>query len=369
MLISICIPQYNRSRYLLAVLESIRIQDHPEVEVVISDDCSTDDSLEVIPKYIAGVQGTTHVRFNYIRQPKNLGYDGNLRAALGAGQGEYLFALGNDDALPDKDTLSKLAGVLAQLNYPDVSFTNFHLYGKPGDVHRRARTTGVIGAGPEVALKTFRSFSFVGGLVMKRAAFKQHNTGKYDGSVYVQIYLAARTIASGGTLASISESMVAKDVSFPGEEVNSYLDTLAQKNRTFHRELGGLDQVGRVGCDAILPYVPSASRQRFILKIYAQLLLLTYPYWLLNYRKHRVYRAAVNLALGCFPPNLIKIPDVSLFVHLCLIALFAGSTTVGLLVPVGLLGRMARWTSYLSKRFQSRPASVLKTGAELPASW
>jgi len=368
MLISICIPQYNRSRYLLAVLESIRIQDYPDVEVVISDDCSTDDSLEVIPKYIAEVQDTTHVRFNYIRQPKNLGYDGNLRAALGAGQGEYLFVLGNDDALPNKDTLSKLVDVLAELNYPDVAFTNFQPFGKPGEVQPRAKDTAVIGSEPEVALKTVRSFSFVGGLVIKSAAFKQHNTDKYDGSVYVQIYLAARTIASGGSAASISESMVAKDVSFPGEEVNSYLDTLAQNNRTLHRELGGLDQVGRVGCDAILPYVPSGSRQSYILKIYAQLLLLTYPYWLLNYRRNGVYRAAVNLALGCSPSNLIKVPDVALFVRLCLLVLFAAATAIGLIVPLRFLGRMASWTQYLFQRFQSRHTSVLETGAELSAS-
>ena len=78
MLISVCIPHYNRSRYLLAVLDSIRVQDHPEVEVIISDDCSTDDSAEVIPKYLASVEGSTQVRFKYMRQPKNLGYDGNL---------------------------------------------------------------------------------------------------------------------------------------------------------------------------------------------------------------------------------------------------------------------------------------------------
>lgn len=367
MLISVCIPHYNRSRYLLAVLDSIRVQDYPEVEVIISDDCSTDDSAEVIPKYIASIQGSTQVRFNYIRQPKNLGYDGNLRAALGAGQGKYLFVLGNDDALPENDTLSKLAGILAQLNYPDVAFTNFHISGAPNAVERRARSTAVVGSGPEVAVKTFRSFSFVGGFVIKRAAFQQHNTGKYDGSVYVQIYLAARTVASGGTLASISESMVAKDLSFPDEKVNSYLDTLTQNNRTFHRELGGLDQVGRVACDAILPYVPPASRQRYILKIYAQLLLLTYPYWLLNYRENGVYRAAVNLALGCFPLNLIRISDVSLLVYLWLVILYVGATAMGLLVPVRLLRSVAKCVLYFSKR-QSPHGRILKAGVELPAS-
>jgi glycosyltransferase involved in cell wall biosynthesis len=367
MLISVCIPHYNRSRYLLVVLESVRVQDYPEIEVVISDDCSTDDSAEVIPRYLTETQGTTHVRFNYLRQPKNLGYDGNLRAALESARGEYLFVLGNDDALPEGNTLSKLAGILAQLNYPDVSFTNFHLYGRPDEVVRRAKSTAVIGSGPEIALKTFRSFSFVGGLVIKRSAFKKHNTGKHDGSVYVQIYLAARTIASGGTLATISESMVVKDVTFSGEEVNSYLDQLAQNNRRLHAELGGLDQVGLLGCDAILPYVPSGSRQRYLLKLYAQLLLLTYPYWLLNYRKNRVYRAAVNLALGCFPGNLVKTADMALHVRLCLIVLYAGSTIVGLLVPVSLLGLMARWISRFSLSFQPPSGNLMKTEVEQPA--
>jgi glycosyltransferase involved in cell wall biosynthesis len=368
MMISVCIPQYNRSRYLLAVLESIRVQDYPEVEVVISDDCSTDDSLEAIPKYIAAAKSTTHVRFNYIRQPKNLGYDGNLRAALNAGEGEYLFVLGNDDALPAKDTLSKLAAILTQLNYPDVSFTNFHLFAQPNDVQRRARTTAVLGSGPDVAVQNFRAFSFVGGLAIKRAVFREHNTADYDGSVYVQMFLGARTIAAGGTVAAISESLVAKDVTFPDEIVNSYLDTLKQNNRTLHREFGGLDEVARVGCEAILPYVAARSRQRYILKIYSQLLLLTYPYWLLNYRRNGAYRAAVNLALGCFPPNLIRISGVSAVVYLCLIILYAGSTVVGLLVPVRLLGRIATWISSFSKRSQSRPEGILKTAGELPAS-
>lgn len=368
MLISVCIPQYNRSRYLLAVLESIRIQDYAEVEVVISDDCSTDDSLEAIPKYIAATESTTHVRFKYIRQPKNLGYDGNLRAALAAGQGEYLFVLGNDDALAEKDSLSKLAAILTQLNYPDVSFTNFHLFGQPNDVQRRARTTAMLGSGPDIAVQNFRAFSFVGGLAIKRTVFSEHNTADYDGSVYVQMYLAARTIAAGGTVAAISESLVAKDVTFPDQTVNSYLDTLARDDRTLHREFGGLDQVGRVGCEAILPYVPARFRQRYILRIYAQLLLLTYPYWLLNYRKNGSYRAAVNLALGCFPPNLVRISGVSAVVYLCLIVLYAGSTLVGLLVPVGLLGKVAAWISSFSKRSQSRPERILKAGGELPAS-
>lgn len=368
MLISVCIPHYNRSRYLLAVLESIRIQDYPNVEVIVSDDCSSDDSLEAIPKYIATVEGTTHVRFSYIRQRKNLGYDGNLRAALAAGQGEYLFVLGNDDALPEETTLSKLAETLESLSFPDISFTNHHDYSRPSDMSRRARTTSVIGSGPDVAVATFRSFSFVGGLAVKRSAFSEHDTDKHDGTVYFQIYLAARIIASGGTVAAIGESMVAKDVSFPGEVVNSYLDTLVENNRILHRHTGGIDQVGIVACDAILPCVAARLRQRYILKIYSRLLLFTYPYWLFNYRKNKSYKAAVNVALGCFPTHLVKVRDVALHVYFRLMIVYVATTIAGLFVPVRMLAKMTGFMSRLSKSVQARSAGANGAKVEIPAN-
>ena len=44
MLISICIPHYNRAEYLIKVLDTIKDQTYKNIEVVISDDCSKDDS-------------------------------------------------------------------------------------------------------------------------------------------------------------------------------------------------------------------------------------------------------------------------------------------------------------------------------------
>lgn len=82
MLISVCIPHFNRSHYLIGVLESIKTQDHQDIEVVISDDCSTDDSGTLIPGYVASLEGNHSIRVRYNRQQKTLGYDGNLRAAL-----------------------------------------------------------------------------------------------------------------------------------------------------------------------------------------------------------------------------------------------------------------------------------------------
>jgi glycosyltransferase involved in cell wall biosynthesis len=350
MLISVCIPHYNRSRYLLAVLDSIRRQDHNEVEVIISDDCSTDDSSDVIPEYLASINGSSNILFTYIRQPKNLGYDGNVRAALGAGHGDYLLILGNDDCLANTHTLSDLASLLKQLNYPDTCYTNFFEYGFPHQVVRRARTTAVLGSGPQVAARTFRSFSFVGGVVFKRAAFEIHNTAKHDGSIYIQVYLASRIVAAGGTLASVSEAIVAKDFKIEGSPANSYMDDLASKNRRICRKTGGLDKFGEVACDAILPYIPRSWRNRYSVLIFGQILLFTYPFWLFTYRQHNAYRAAVNIALGCFPSYLTRHIRRTFYIEVLLTILYLPLTLGGLFFPLVLFRTFKESAFKLSKR-------------------
>jgi glycosyltransferase involved in cell wall biosynthesis len=350
MLISVCIPHYNRSKYLLAVLESIRVQDYPDVEVVISDDCSTDDSQEVIPKYIAAVQGTTHVRFNYIRQPKNLGYDGNLRAALGAARGEYLFVLGNDDCLSNSNALSEFVKSIQHLDFPDVCFTNFYEYGQPDKIIRRAITTSRLGSGPDSATRIFRSFSFVGGLGFKRQAFAAHNTPDYDGSIYVQIYLASRIIAAGGTVAGICLATVAKDFKLEEIGANTYLDILASSNSSVKPQTGGLDQVLKVSCAAILPYA-RAERFRYSVLIIGQILFFTYPFWLFNYREQGVYRAAVNLALGCFPFYLGHKAPIANRVKLLVLPLYIIMTLIGLAMPLSFYSFLKDRALKLSKVF------------------
>ena len=50
-LISVVVPNYNHARYLDQRLQSILNQTYRNIEVIILDDCSIDNSLEVISKY------------------------------------------------------------------------------------------------------------------------------------------------------------------------------------------------------------------------------------------------------------------------------------------------------------------------------
>ena len=350
MLISICIPHYNRSQYLLKVLDTILEQTYKNIEVIISDDCSIDDSHIVIPDYIQQVAASGNaIKFTYIRQQKNLGYDGNLRASLEPGKGEYLFILGNDDALAETNTISMLVEKLQTLNFPEIAFVNHLEYADRSLISRRAQKTQVIGRGPYVAAFVYRSFSFVGGLAIKREEFIRFNTSLYDGTVYFQIYLAARIIAAGGSVAEIDELMIAKDVTIQGKKSNSYLDFLETKNKTVHGEFGGLDQVVRVTCEAILPYVEDYNRDKIIKTVYGLLYKFTYPLWLYDYRKNKVFKASLNLALGCFPTRLVRVPDVRLKTWVYLFFLYFVSTVGGLIIPTSIVTKFKGYLFLKSK--------------------
>lgn len=216
LLLTIAIPHYKQRRYLEVVLNSLFSQTYDNFEILVSDDCSPDDSNEVIP----GTLQASGRPFRYYTHPENLGYDGNVRFCLSAAYGRYVFLLGNDDALGDTQTLANVASLLETLQYPEVAFTNFGDY-STGLVVRRAQRTQVLGSGPETAVRFFRSFSFVSGLIFERDVAQAHETTRWDQSVFYQIYLASRIIASGGRLAGLETCAVRKDVTVNGQRVPS----------------------------------------------------------------------------------------------------------------------------------------------------
>ena len=358
MLISICIPHYNRAEYLIKVLDSIRTQSNKEIEVIISDDCSKDNSEKVIPDYIRNAESAgEQIKFKFIRQAKNLGYDANLRASLEAGSGEYLFILGNDDGLNGRDAIQKLADHLKQFDYPEVAFCNSMESGVENSIHYRTNVTGVFGAGPEVAIELFRCFSFVAGIAYKKDTFRKYNTSKHDGSVYFQMYLSTKIISSGGRVSAIKDPLVDAGVKIGEQKANSYMDILKERNKTIHEERGGLDRVFRVTFDGVKDHINPGEINSFIRKIYSQLYFYTYPFWLYAYRKEGVYKASVNLALGCRPTSLIK-NKLSLFNFFHSWFIYALVTASGLILPVSFVDTFKNFFKKLSKRSTYKIADV-----------
>lgn len=89
-LISVVIPAYNCARYLSAAIQSALDQTYPNIEVVVVNDGSPDNTDEVVQPFLD--------RIVYIKQ-KNKGLSGARNAGFRAGKGEYVCFLDADDIL------------------------------------------------------------------------------------------------------------------------------------------------------------------------------------------------------------------------------------------------------------------------------
>lgn len=92
--ITVIIPQKDRAEYLYHTLKTCVIQEYPCFEVIVSDDCSQDNSVEIVKKFS---EKDSRVRL-YSHQD-HLGMRANFEFALGKVRPGYVLALGGDDAL------------------------------------------------------------------------------------------------------------------------------------------------------------------------------------------------------------------------------------------------------------------------------
>src|SRR5687767_5803737 len=104
---SICIPNYNYARFLGRTLRSVLDQSFADLEVIVSDNCSTDDSAKV-----AGGTGDPRVRL--FRNRANVGFAGNLDRAASRAVGDWMILLSSDDLMLD-EALATYASVVESL--------------------------------------------------------------------------------------------------------------------------------------------------------------------------------------------------------------------------------------------------------------
>lgn len=333
MKVSICIPHYNRIEFLLASLDQLSNQTHPDFEVVVSDDASTDQSESNIRSL------TERFRFplTYHRFETNQGYDRNLRMSLELASGEYCFILGNDDSLAHPDDLHHLVESLEKFDHPDVGFCNFFEASHPDKIKQRAQSDAVIGSGPNIALKYHKSFSFVAGLIFKKDAFTEVNSAVADGSIYCQIYLATRIIARGGRLFTLQRPMVIQDIQIEGKKANSYRDTLIRSEDDTRVVDAGLPQVVRATGMAFRD--EGFQEKRFRVSILRRIYSQTYPFWLLDYRRNNAPLHARALVKGLNPRHLNRLP-LSGSETLIVYPLYVIFTAIGLFTPVALFNLM-----------------------------
>ncbi len=96
--ISIVVITYNSSKYVLETLESVKSQDYSNLELIVSDDCSTDDTFEVCKKWVSD-NATRFCRAVVVQTEKNGGICVNYNRGLREVQGEWVKYIAGDDIL------------------------------------------------------------------------------------------------------------------------------------------------------------------------------------------------------------------------------------------------------------------------------
>lgn len=92
--VSVCIPTYNHAHFIGQAIESVLIQTFADFELVVVDNCSTDNTRELVLAY-----GAKDRRIRYVCNETNVGPQENLNRCLAQAVGEYVKILCADDRI------------------------------------------------------------------------------------------------------------------------------------------------------------------------------------------------------------------------------------------------------------------------------
>lgn len=97
-LVSVCIITYNSSRTIVETLDSVLSQTYPHIELIVSDDCSSDNTVSLCDQWI-NANRNRFFRTQLIIHEQNGGLAKNINSAISQAAGEWLKPLAGDDIL------------------------------------------------------------------------------------------------------------------------------------------------------------------------------------------------------------------------------------------------------------------------------
>jgi glycosyltransferase involved in cell wall biosynthesis len=179
-LLSICIPTYNRAVYLDQLLVSIAsgIKDFESIiEVVISDNAGTDNTRDVVSKYAATIPNLKYLRQETALLPpeKNFYFLGSNAS------GKYVWLIGDDDCV-SSNGIKRVVEALA--SSPDLCICNFSMMSKDFETvllqafYKQGKSTVL--KNPDAVMRGFGpTLSLISILVIKSEIFRSVEQEKY----------------------------------------------------------------------------------------------------------------------------------------------------------------------------------------------
>jgi teichuronic acid biosynthesis glycosyltransferase TuaG len=118
-LFSIVIPTYNTQKFLKACINSVLKQKFKNYEIILIDDCSTDDSKKICRSY-------RYIdKLKVFRNKKQIGPGLSRNKGILLSKGKYIVFLDSDDLL-EKNSLEELSKFIIKNNHKDVFITKYN---------------------------------------------------------------------------------------------------------------------------------------------------------------------------------------------------------------------------------------------------
>jgi len=92
-MVTLVVTCYNQAQYVRRTLENVSRQTYGNTELIIIDDCSSDDSEQVIFEWLSTYKGNAR----FLKNARNLGLSASLNRVLGEARGKYFAAIAADD--------------------------------------------------------------------------------------------------------------------------------------------------------------------------------------------------------------------------------------------------------------------------------
>lgn len=137
-LVSIVMPSYNTAKYIADSIQSVINQTYSNWELLIVDDCSTDNTEEIVASF-------NDERIRFIKKDKNSGAADSRNVALRAAVGKWIAFLDSDDTW-EREKLEKQIRFMENGNY-HFSYTRYE------EINEDSEPLGIVVSGPSKITK------------------------------------------------------------------------------------------------------------------------------------------------------------------------------------------------------------------------
>lgn len=213
--LSICIPTYNRGNFIGETIQSIIDQATEEIEIVISDNASQDNTEAIVQSFKEKFPNIT-----YFRWSENMGADKNYLKAVELAKGEYCWLMGSDDTIAD-DAIKIIFSKIASHSDVDIflcdriecdikmkPLSNRTWFSDAGLLHDTSTHQGMINYFNS-ANSLGGVFSFLSSIIVRKNRWvEDENMKDFIGTAYIHVYLLMKIITSGCKLKHINIPLI-----------------------------------------------------------------------------------------------------------------------------------------------------------------